>query len=432
MSRWTPWRAVTAALRADSPGLIAVARLIAAGLALAGAPLIARGIGPDGRGETSAAMAGFYLVPIILGLGVPTEARRLSAISDVGPVVRAIHRYCLMLIAPSILVGVILVSTVFSTLSQQVQFVTMVGLALSPAYVSVLASESVLIATGRIRHVFALIVIPPTVVFTWTVLLFLAREMTAALVLLGAVAGAACAGVYGLMVTRHHLRGLAAVRPKLLSGSLKFAGSAMAEAASNRLDQLLAVAVIGAHEAGLYAIAVTVSVLPLPLAHSFSASTFTQVARLDGASRHEVEAESIRVTAIACFAVSAALAIASPALVPLIFGRDFSPAVTPTLVSLLGGWLACVAYVASMVLAAEGRGISLTTIQTGGLGIGLCLFLILGPPWGALGAAVASSASSAVLIVALLARLRLDAASLAPRMHDLLQAVELLRKAGKT
>lgn len=72
------------------------------------------------------------------------------------------------------------------------------------------------------------------------------------------------------------------------------------------------------------------------------------------------------------------------------------------------------AYVGSIVLVAEDQGVRLTRAQLLGLAVGIAGLVLAGPPFGAVGAAVASTIGYAVLLVAIMHGLRVSPSVLIP------------------
>ena len=166
-----------------------------------------------------------------------------------------------------------------------------------------------------------------------------------------------------------------------------------------RVDLLLVYALAGQAPAGQYSVALTVGGLVALFPIAISSATFPRLARLEDTEANELTAQVFRFGIAAGILAAIGLAVTTPIFVPLLFGRDFIPAVIPSLILVGGGllwsseWLLCRAW------AARGRpgllvwsfGLTLVTM------CGVDYLLI--PPFGIAGAAFGSVLAPAVGLV---------------------------------
>jgi O-antigen/teichoic acid export membrane protein len=396
------------------------------GLALLTAPIVARALGPDGRGETAAALAAFSLIPIFLAIGVPLEIRRLAAQGPAHSVVRSARDLWIFALVPATLVAFSLDATIFRSLGPDTRLIIFVGATLAPLSMSWAADVSVLVARGRYRRVMILRLIQPVVFTVGTVVFWATGVLSVHLVLLTHISATVITAIVGLTFVRVPLRGERVSRRWLIRNGLKFAGSAIAEAASNRLDQVLLLPLIGASGSGLYAVAVTIASLPMALGQALGATYFRSVALATDKVRPEIIAAGVRAAASITFLVCGTLAALSPLLIPLLFGESFRGAVAPAIVSLIGAFALTVGYVCSMMLASQGRGIRMTIAQVTALGVALVLLYLLAPLYGAVGASTASAVSYLVLLGMLLGGLRPPVLSLLPTIQGARLALRMM------
>lgn len=390
-------------LRGESPVLLVVGRLGATALAFVTAPVIARAIGPIGRGETAAALAAFAIAPILLAFGVPLEIRRLAAIGQAAESLRTSRVICVLAVPVAAALGLLGYFTLFLSFAPGARIVAAVGVAMSPLAMTWMCDLGVLIATGRLRGVMFMQLLQPVIYLLAVVAFWMAGMIDTTTVLIANLTGTIATCVLGMALTRVSVRGDHYPFRQMLRGSLRFAGSSMAEAASTRLDQMVALPLIGAFQAGIYSAAVNVAALPFALGQALGASYFPLVARAEGENRRLLKEQSIRVsTAIALLCVPVMVSAIWIG-IPLLFGNEFSSAIPVAWLSLAGTCTMIVAYVCSMALAAEGHGNRMTVAQTLSLGVAMGLLFLLAPQWGALGAAAASSLGYATLLVLLLA-----------------------------
>ncbi len=157
-----------------------------------------------------------------------------------------------------------------------------------------------------------------------------------------------------------------------------------------RVDLLLVYGLAGAGPAGIYSVALTLGALVGLLPIAISSATFPRLAGLEEPDANELTAQICRFGVATAVMVTALLAVTVPVALPFVFGDEFAPAVTPTLVLAVGGvswstlWILCRAW------AARGRpgllvrcfGLSLLLMTLGDV--------LLIPSFGITGAAIAA------------------------------------------
>lgn len=385
--------------RSESPSLIALGQFASAGLALISAPIVARAIGPTGRGETAAVLAAFYIWPIVAAFGMQLEVRRASAAGTRAPTIRRARDTMLILFIPSAVVGWALQMTIFDGLDKETQLVATLGIIAAPLMVSWMCDQSVLIADKNYRAVAVVQVTQPATYLAFVMLGLLAGVITVPYVLSANIAGTAVTALYAASRTKVGFRGARTPLRPFLKKSMSFSGSSIAEATAGRLDQLVALPLLGATQTGFYSVAATIGGLAMPLGHALAADSFNEIARLKGdPTREERKREHVRSALAGGVLIGTLLAATSPLILPLLFGPQFKDSILPAIILSIGGVAAVPAFVASLVLAAEGRGVEMTFAQLARLISGMTLLLILGPPLGAIGAATASSFATWLLL----------------------------------
>ncbi|MBI9116198.1 lipopolysaccharide biosynthesis protein [Sanguibacter suaedae] len=412
----------------SSPSLLLVSRLTATVLSLGTAPIVARAIGPSGRGETAAALALFVIVPVLLAVGLPLEVRRRAATSDGQAVMRAARRIVLASTVPAALLAWAAYATVFAEFSPQARVVAAVGLLLTPLSAHWALDISLLVAHRRYGSVFLLQVAQPFVYLACVVTVWALGLATVGTVLGSHLVGSFATFALGMSLVRVSFTGPKDSLRGLTRAGMKFFGGALAEAATNKLDQVVALPLIGAYQTGLYSVAATIAAAPLALGHALGAAYFTPIAQAEGKERAKLQAESLRSGLAAAIATIPLVAVASWIGIPIIFGEAFRDSIPVTLVSLVGSAAMLSAYVASMALAADAKGIRMTVAQVVALTIGMVGLLVLGPAWGAIGAATASSIAYVCLLVLLVRSLGVSPWHIAPRPADFGHFVRRLRK----
>ncbi|MFD7007655.1 oligosaccharide flippase family protein [Rhodococcus jostii] len=411
----------------NSVSLIALSRIMATGLTLLTAPIIARSIGPIGRGETATALASFALIPIIISLGMPLEVRRAVAESDGSLVVRSARDICIVSFAPAAIISAALAFSVFSSMPTSVLLTAALGVFLAPLTVSWLCDQSALIARRNFRAVAAIQIAQPACYVSLISFGWVFDCVSVVYVLACNIIGTLVSFALGMWFCRVSLRGSRCSRLVFVKTSMRYYGSSLAEVASNRFDQLLVLPLIGAFGAGLYSIAVTVSSIPLSLGHALGAHFFNVGSRSDNSQLRRLSGFALRAGLLSAGIFSVFLCALVPFLVPMVFGSEFSASVPATLISLLGSVLMTSSYVGSMVLASQGKGSLMTLSQVLSLVAGLVGLYLLAPGLGAVGASVASAVGYLVLFAAVAIALRVRLRDLVPSLTDLRSVVAVLR-----
>ena len=413
---------------ARSPSLVIVGRLGASLLALISAPIVARAIGPEGRGETAAALALFVITPVVLGLGMPLEVRRRAATSDSYAVMRTARIIVALSTPVAIGLAVLTYFTIFSNFSAEGRIAAAVGVALAPLSTSWALDISVLVAHRRYAGVLLIQLLQPSVYVALILLLWILDIAIVATIIAASILGTAAAFCAGVLLVRVPIRGERVAIRNLLRKGLTFSGSAIAEIASSRADQVIALPLIGAYQAGLYSVAATIGSAPLAIGHALAASYFSPIAQAEGKQRLLLQSEAVRAAIAITIIAIPPIAIVASATIPLVFGQEFAPSIPATMIYLVGSAGMLAAFVASMALAADGRGIRMTIAQVASLILGIAVLLVLGPIFGAVGAAIASTLGYLTLFGVVLLSLRLPIRSLVPRPIDVVATMKRLKR----
>jgi O-antigen/teichoic acid export membrane protein len=376
-----------------------VARLSGANAAFMAAslvtgPLLARSLGPSGRGALAAVAVPVSLGPIVLGLGLPSFATRETARGE--PVESLLGSVGLvyLLIGALAAAAAVPVSGYFAQGREPVRVALLIAMLAMPILLWGQLLLGVANGRQRWRMVLGARLAPAAVALVGTTLLFALGDLhtaqASALVLLGTFA--AIVPVLGV------LRGLGRVRVswRLLKRSLSFGLPAWLWQSSTltnaRLDQLLMVSLCSASELGLYAVAVSLASVTSIFAGALGPALLPRVAQGEEALVGRVCRTSLLVATLG----GLALAALCPLALPLLFGARFAQAVPMALVLIVASVPnAGTQVLTSALLAADrprvvavGEGVSVA-ITVGGL------LLLLGP-LGGLGAAIVSTAAYTV------------------------------------
>jgi O-antigen/teichoic acid export membrane protein len=158
---------------------------------------------------------------------------------------------------------------------------------------------------------------------------------------------------------------------------------------SGRFDLLVLSLLASLTTVGNYAVAQTVAEIVLLVPQSFGWVVLPVVA----AGEAHRAAPALRLVGTLTLLGVLAISVVGPALIILGFGEAFRPALVPFFILLPGIWMLGCANICGSVLSGKKRPGSASLIAGGAALLTLVLDLILIPPFGAVGAAIASTAA---------------------------------------
>jgi O-antigen/teichoic acid export membrane protein len=166
---------------------------------------------------------------------------------------------------------------------------------------------------------------------------------------------------------------------------VRFAGSGFLAQVSPvetfRVDTLVVAGLFSSQIVGYYAVALSISNAPRFIADAIVAVAYPQIAALDAKRGYAVARRYMLGAAVACGGTAAALALASPFVIPLLFGHEFEPAVAVAALLAVAAGLISVRRVGTDCLRALGRPGVTTGVEVVTLAVLAVGFTVLGP-WG--------------------------------------------------
>jgi O-antigen/teichoic acid export membrane protein len=158
-----------------------------------------------------------------------------------------------------------------------------------------------------------------------------------------------------------------------------------------RIDLLFTYAIAGSGPAGQYSVALTAGTVVGLLPMAIATAVFPRLPKLDPRAAEELTAKSVRIATAAALGGALVLVAVIPPGVPLVFGRDFGPAVVPALVLLISSMLWSIEFV--LCRAAAARGHAGLLVQSFGISLAvMCgLDLVLIGSFGIKGASLAAT-----------------------------------------
>jgi O-antigen/teichoic acid export membrane protein len=360
--------------------------------------MLARGLGPSGRGTIAFITVTALVLARVAALGVG-EATTVYAAKQ--PALRGalLANAVLFMLSTSLVAGTLACAALL-LLGGQPAGVGTPELALLAAgtLASALVEGGAAFLLGRDR-VRCLAFVTATASWVYPVLLgaiWLGAGLT---VTRAALAWVATELLRALRLLRHSARGLGARRPSagLLAEEIRFGLRAwvgsLARFLNFRIDQILMGLLTTEAALGIYAVAVNASEMLLYLPAATATALLPAASRADPGRRALQTLQAFRSAALVTTGAIGVAALLGPLLLPLVFGSAFRPSVEPFLWLLPGALgFAAVAVFSNALIASRSPGLS-SLGPVVSLVVGVALDLVLIPRFGATGAAAAASAA---------------------------------------
>lgn len=397
------------------------ANLYLAAISAGSGVLLARILGPTGRGQLAAIQALPLLVGSIGMLGLQDAIVYFGARERkrVGEFALSATVLILALGVPITLVSALVVPLFLREHTPEVIFASRIYLGV--LFVNALIGFSVFTvrAVHNMRAWNGLRILPQT---TWVLVIValalagLATPSRIALVYLAAFFVLACVC---LLAIRGPLRqGWPVNRKlwrKLLGYSLPLAAGSTPQFLGERTDQLIVAALLPAHDLGLYAVGVSWSLLMMLPGSALFGVAFSKVAAMPApAEQWRFMKKATWAIVLASLGMGVVLGFTAQWVVPFAFGERFRPAVPAAAILVIAGGLRNVARMLQVGLKGCGRPSGVLYSEWGGVFVLLVAISVLTPRYGLEGAAWSVVLSGGTAAVIALLRLRRWAAGIAP------------------
>jgi O-antigen/teichoic acid export membrane protein len=374
-------------------------QLLVAILSLVNVLIVARALGPVGRGDVAFLTTIAYLTSQIALLGIGQANVNLGSSEPHTRAALASNSLLLSLVfgtlAAALVAGLI---ALFPAVGGET---TAAQRALPLAAIPMLMLQTHLAFLLRADFAFRLVNAATLLVPVVNVginLLFLATGLLSVTSAVATwIAGQALATV--LIAAHLQLRLAGFGRPDLalarrsLRFGLKAHGGHVMMLGNYKADQWLVGAIAGSRELGLYSIAVAWAESLFYLATAVASVQRPALVRSSVAEAGRQAARALRATLIATLPVALAIIAAAPFLCVTVFGEDFRESIEPLRILTAGAFGVIALKLLGNALTAQGRPLLETTAIAVAFAVTLVLDILLIPPYGAVGAAVASSAA---------------------------------------
>ncbi len=365
----------------------------------AGVLILARALGPTGRGTIAFIIVTALVAARVAGLGMG-EATAVFAAK------RPEARGALLANAIAFMVGSALLAAALAC-GALVALGDERPSGVGTPELAVLVAATLVTAVGEAGYAFLLgcnrvrrlAFITATVSWVHPALLLVVWSTAGLTVLRAALCWTAVESIRSFAFLRQSRRGLAVRRPDLglLVESVRFGIRAwvgsLARFLNFRTDQILLGLLASEAALGVYAVAVNASEVLLYLPAATATALLPIAAQTGAGLRTEQALRAFRSAAVVTAIAALAAALLGPLLLPVIFGAAFDASVTPFLWLLPGalGFTAMVVF-SNALVADSAPGLS-SVGPLASLVVGIALDLVLIPRYGASGAAAAASAA---------------------------------------
>jgi O-antigen/teichoic acid export membrane protein len=354
---------VTSATRAPvdlrfASALNSVAGLAVYGLSAITGPLLARALGPAGRGDYASVVVPAEMVAWVLAFGMPLAAVYYANDHDDRSLIMASWTFALAVGGVITACAWAFVPTYLHAHSHVTVPWLRAFLVMAIPFAPLLTATNLLMARGRVVAFNVLKQLALVLNTIFLVILSIAGRLSLSAALAAAFAGDAIAYLATLAWAKAWPgRGFRAhvTRLQIRYGARVATGS-LANLLVSRLDQFVLVGAVSSHNLGLYAVAATGSGVSGQVSQGVSNALMPHLRNLDvDAHRRRQAGQAVRWTLAASVGIALVLALTARWGLPLLFGGAFRGAVPLLWILLVGQVANDVANVLSSRLQAEGK-----------------------------------------------------------------------------
>ena len=294
--------------------------------------IISRLLGPQGKGEFAEVVMWPTLIASFVMMGLYTGVVRISAKPNLCSRYNVTMSVLLSTAIPGF-VGVLIALGVnsFYFANREVLMVAKIY----AIYVVICNCTRVLLAVnagkGNLRMYSIASAILNPIYFLCLLILFLSGKVTVSTALLALLFANFCSFLFRYL-TREKEREHKIMSPrKILGYCVRFLPSDLSEPLYSWYDKAVIAFILSPYDLGLYTIAYSSAGLINIVSSTFNVKLFSDVARGDTSNLFNF----VRLNFVVMIASALCMSCLLPFLIPLVFGRDFAPAIVPSLILLV-------------------------------------------------------------------------------------------------
>ena len=363
--------------------------------------ILARGLGPDGRG-----VYGLINETALIVAAFPGAALELAGIYLIGK-----RRYTLQTVFSNTLSWSLVLAALCLLLIPLVLLsgLTLFGMSSAEISVGLLGASMITVGDGSREYLLplnrpvaytGLTLIPPIIRLGGVVLIVLTVGLTIDRAATIWLISLAVLLVFTIATMMRHVSFRPRVNWQAMKAQVSFGSRShfgwILQALNHRLDVFMIAAMVGTGGVGHYLVGVNLAELTWWVPLALGTVLFPKASAMDSESNFEMSAMACRRTLVVTMLAGLGLLLVAPTAIPLVYGGNFVPSVTIFLILLPSGLFYTIHKVLGSSLSAHGM--PQATLYAGlislPLTVGLNVLMI--PRWGITGAAIASDIAYAV------------------------------------
>lgn len=363
--------------------------------------LLARQLGPHGRGVLAAILIWSGLLTMLGSLGVSDSVTYHAARERrLGALVGTTTALCLVQSIVLIVVGWFVLPIALHGYGPSTVHAARTYLAYVPLFLLNMYAMTILQGVGRFAAYQSVRFLQIALIAVAVAALSVLHGLTVHRVLaiyVGAYSVVLCVSV--TQVLRHPLDRVhvdLALARRLLGFAVRSHSSNVSAMFNERLDQLLISVFLAPAQLGLYVVAVTFTSVSTLIGLSVGIVALPTVAAAQAAARPFLVRRYLRLTAFSAAVLTLPLLVFAPQIIRVFFGTAFSGATTACRILLVAAVMLAVARLLGVFLKAIGRPLDAGIAEFVALGVTVVLLVGLLPLLGITGAAIASLAAYSV------------------------------------
>jgi O-antigen/teichoic acid export membrane protein len=364
-------------------------------------PLLARNLGPAGRGDLAAVLVPTEMLGWLLCFGIPLAAVYNSRRYSARQLVMASWVFAAIVGGAIALASWWIIPWYLRDHAPETIQWFRVFMLSAIVFAPVTTVVELLTARGRIIQYSFWRVFP----FVANAFLLVALAITGRLTLGSALAAAFVANALwfvGVIAANQSWPGRG-FRPGVLFDQLHYGGRVIIGSVSHvfvsRFDQFLLVGLVPARELGFYVVAVSAASISAPVSEGIATALFPRLIHSRDTGEKQGFGQAIRWSTASSILSGAAIAALAPWVIPWLFGGAFRSSLVALWVLLPGQTASNLATVASQKLMADNRPGTVSASLVAAAIVTVIGLAVAAPPFGVLGAAIVTTVSQLVLLL---------------------------------